>query len=598
MAFYHSTFLLAACLLAVFRSSPGCTAASFSGNLTWIPNNEGVFSQYLQMKVMHFVAFDMGASNLFIPHQKIAHMNRTVLNLCDVFRLQRPIKCTRVIGARIGRPATRIIQSAYAQEGYITRHETLKREYENDTRLSFRFTVPFIGGETRRDALIRAISFSNPPLVFHRQYVKWFRQVKTSLLQKLKPELKVGPSGSVHYRSDINYTVVHWRRGDQLQSRCKQGKDISANCRNASELLQLIRLYSSDTLVYIATNEHMASPEISYLRKHGCFVFADGSTSSNAKISTTVGTSIPINPNYTSTSTTDLLYTNSTLYTVGASIIKSSSTEEVEAEQPTMAHNSVAAFVVDVRLMLDATTFLGFGVSIINDVVEHERMLRNKTWCTTTFTTPPLSAANTSPTAAATSTAVVGGVGAGADRAAATTYPTWCWLQEQLLLQIQAHTLYMPKSGFEERSRAYNASHDPPTNMPNTSHLLGHREAAMGMFPRGSAALQRMRNEIARAHDANMTQTPLVLSAYDVSGMPAYQKEVRYHARQKELLLEHQRDKRQQVKDGIESNTTDSGNATSMVTNTTELSNATAAAAFSGRISRSTLMNNTGKSIP
>lgn len=66
---------------------------------------------------------------------------------------------------------------------------------------------------------------------------------------------------------------------------------------------------------------------------------------------------------------------------------------------------SVAAAVVDVQLMLDATTFLGWGVSLIHDLVEHARMVQNKSWCTTLETN--------------------------------VTYPTWCWLQAQRVEQAR-----------------------------------------------------------------------------------------------------------------------------------------------------------------
>jgi hypothetical protein len=44
-------------------------------------------------------------------------------------------------------------------------------------------------------------------------------------------------------------------------------------------------------------------------------------------------------------------------------------------------------------------------VSIINDVVEHERFVSNRTWCTATEIEPP--------------------------------YPTWCWLQQQRIVSFE-----------------------------------------------------------------------------------------------------------------------------------------------------------------
>jgi hypothetical protein len=41
------------------------------------------------------------------------------------------------------------------------------------------------------------------------------------------------------------------------------------------------------------------------------------------------------------------------------------------------------AFILEVTLMIEASTFLGWGISEVNDVVEYERMKKNRTFCTT-----------------------------------------------------------------------------------------------------------------------------------------------------------------------------------------------------------------------
>ena len=146
--------------------------------------------------------------------------------------------------------------------------------------------------------------------------------------------------------NNSTYTVVHWRRGDQLATRCAQGKDNSVNCLSSLDLVAEIRKYSNDKIVYIATNAHNMTPSDVYLFKKAGF---------------------------------QLFNAQSVSY---------------------IAH-SVEALAVDVQLMIDATTFLGWGVSLINDLVEHARMLHRKSWCTTEERN--------------------------------ITYPTWCWLQEQRL---------------------------------------------------------------------------------------------------------------------------------------------------------------------
>ena len=73
----------------------------------------------------------------------------------------------------------------------------------------------------------------------------------------------------------LNYTVVHWRRGDQLSSRCRQGKDSSVNCKSAADLVAMVRNHSHDSLVYVATNEPANSTELEVLRSASFKLYSD-----------------------------------------------------------------------------------------------------------------------------------------------------------------------------------------------------------------------------------------------------------------------------------------------------------------------------------
>jgi hypothetical protein len=43
----------------------------------------------------------------------------------------------------------------------------------------------------------------------------------------------------------------------------------------------------------------------------------------------------------------------------------------------------IISFIIEVGLMLDATTFLSFGISEVNDIVDNERRHMGKSWCIT-----------------------------------------------------------------------------------------------------------------------------------------------------------------------------------------------------------------------
>eukprot|EP01034_Spumella_vulgaris_P023242 gene23242-29446_t len=103
-------------------------------------------------------------------------------------------------------------------------------------------------------------------------------------------------------------------------------KNSSVNCLNASELIKLVRRHSNHSLVYIATNEPSNSTELIALKNVGFKVF----------------------------SSAGLLNVDS---------------------------RSLTALVLDAAVMLQSDTFLAWGVSIANDVIEHERMLNGQSYC-------------------------------------------------------------------------------------------------------------------------------------------------------------------------------------------------------------------------
>ena len=156
---------------------------------------------------------------------------------------------------------------------------------------------------------------SNFPLQFTARYI--------SLIQACIKAMQDKARGG-------SWTVVHWRRGDQIPRRCLTRVDRSVNCEGARALTTLIRNFSSDSVVYIATNEKNSST-LSSLRRSGFSLFEDllADLNKNVKVALSV----------------------------------------------------VDVLVAEVSLMLVADTFLAWGVSEIDDVVQFERMKRGKPFC-------------------------------------------------------------------------------------------------------------------------------------------------------------------------------------------------------------------------
>jgi len=214
-------------------------------------------------------------------------------------------------------------------------------------------TLPLIGTNTRKEAVMKALTMGIEDfpdnLAFTDFFLRHYQDFKSALglvgnsassniynigVGKKGTAKASNNSGKGKYISSSSdtttttssFTVVHWRRGDQLTTRCKGQKDRSVNCADSLALIDLVRQNSNDSLIYIATNEKN-SAEIENLRNASFVVFQD--------------------------------------------------TGLVNKVTP------MEAFILEVTLMIEASTFLGWGISEVNDVVEYERMKKNRTFCTT-----------------------------------------------------------------------------------------------------------------------------------------------------------------------------------------------------------------------
>lgn len=264
--------------------------------LYWVPNHAGLFSQFLQTKIMFDCAKRYGRQLIAVP-TKSKHYGRQMINMCQVFAFPTQIKCASVPeDVKCHSTLPDIVKSALEPE------------------VCYSGSITFGVQAKARMYVLRAVNIDLPLR---------FTDMNKKLGELFRITLGIEKDG---YRKD--FTVVHWRRGDQLDGRCKAGLDTSVNCANATVLIEKVRSLSQDSIVYIATNEPQDSDQMQELREAGFLSFVDVAASS--------------------------FFSQLDIFQILA---------------------------VEVSLMLDATTFLAWGISEINDVVEHERMLAGKSFC-------------------------------------------------------------------------------------------------------------------------------------------------------------------------------------------------------------------------
>lgn len=233
------------------------------------------------------------------------HYGNMRINLCKLFNLSPGILCGR---------APKYVKCRYRMPEVVFT--------DNVTEFCYSGTIMFSNyshtNENPRPHILKAIeldmrlNFSSYSLKYWDAFVEAFG-VKSLPL-----------SGFDHL------TVVHWRRGDQLRSRCLERTDTSVNCGTASELIDEIKASKAqEEIVYIATNERPSSRQMKKLRAEGYLAY------------------------------------NDLILNIGNDSLP----------------NSIQILAMEVKLMMMAKTFLAWGVSEIDDVVENERMRSGKQYC-------------------------------------------------------------------------------------------------------------------------------------------------------------------------------------------------------------------------
>ena len=273
--------------------------------LVWHGDKDGLISHVLQLKLYSYLAKQYHRV-LRVAGVASLHYGDKPMGVCDVFNLQ---------GSGLGHVSC--IKSAKPKGSCL---QVLSPAVLASPQISvcYKGPLPMIfGAVNRKQSVLRAVNLTDP--------------LPLQLAPKFGPLIEAAKN-ALGLRNDNTYTAVHWRRGDQLKTRCSYNRDQSVNCGSAQDLVRAVRKWSTDKVIYVATNEPSDSVEYKFLQNTNGFV----------------------------------LFANIKEAVLAANKGELSLVDE---------------FALEWAMMVDASTFVGFGLTEIKDVVEHERMLRNKTFC-------------------------------------------------------------------------------------------------------------------------------------------------------------------------------------------------------------------------
>ena len=291
--------------------------------LLWVSNPSGLFSQFLQLREMLRLSAQY-RRQLIVANFTSSHFVGS-LSLCHVFNLSSVASCYMGPLKNATASQCRNSLSAHSQE--------FKARTSNKTAVCLNKGLLF-GSKGKISDPKRLQLMNSPPKL---SFLAHFTQTYNTLI---RPRIPVDPAGQ--------YTVVHWRRGDQLQTRCRRSwvglKDYSVNCANASALIKDVRSHPGVSStpqhpVLVATNEKNES-QLGVLRAAPGFHILD-----------------------------DLLRAALRSKPIDSGRIATSMNDELES------------FVLEALVMLHAPQLLTFGVSTVNDLVESARRDAKRPFC-------------------------------------------------------------------------------------------------------------------------------------------------------------------------------------------------------------------------
>lgn len=280
--------------------------------LLWQSNpSPELFAQFGQLRMALWLA-QRSQRQLVALNFSSEHYESASLSLCDFFDLAGAASCNK-------NPQTQEILSSCL----TSLHDT--ELHSNTTTVCFRGSL-FDSKLNTTDEVRLGIMKSPPRLAFAEPWKLLYERHLLPLLPG-------------------NFSVAHWRRGDQLATRChdkwRGNRDMSVNCATASAFVTDIRSHAGgdrNEAVIVATNERDKSTLAVLRAAPGFSLLSD--------------------------------------------LLRNTLDRMYSASSPPLFNRAVTEFVLESLAMLNAPILISIGVSGIGDIIETERQLHGRSFCT------------------------------------------------------------------------------------------------------------------------------------------------------------------------------------------------------------------------
>ena len=244
--------------------------------IVYLSTPEGIMANFRQVENLWKVAIAAGRSIKVASRYMSDHYDNSLLNFCNIFNVPASVSCTHESMEVIGQllPSCSLINS-----------EKINVWYNQPSLYGLPQSVP--SSNIDFSAVECLAGYVHSKTISAIRSPKYFPQHELNKNYTRHLPFLMGILTN-NQQNSTTTVVYHWRRGDQLSSRCnstrkKQSLDVSVNCKGVKAFVSAanvavgpIRTKSENRTIirYVATNENNRTA-LDQLRQQGFLLFED-----------------------------------------------------------------------------------------------------------------------------------------------------------------------------------------------------------------------------------------------------------------------------------------------------------------------------------
>jgi hypothetical protein len=386
-------------------------------DLLWESNESGFYSHFFEIKYLTIFAERYNV-NIWMKPIYSPHYDEPLI-MCEYLQLSRIFCLNETVAKTFHRKCIfegfqTLIPRILAGEEYLCfAGYVFHRQGLNNIRYSVHILGPRLNFQPDYEQLYLSIK-QHIGLDQHQQLNHSFSNNDALNLSQYHIT-KINETNQIIYHHSIRqrlvhlnhtlydyYTVtIHWRRGDQLSTRCKSNfiglHDHSVNCENVNQFLEQIDFDARQLLLKLqqSTPQQQQQQQQNPMKKICLLLFI--ATNENSKKTLNKIRSIQNNNNIhqsnnnnNNTNNQSFNHTQeplfyqlillSDLYTNHFPFYHHHYAHRLVSVNHTIPHH-ILPFILDSLFMLHSDYLWNYGISQIHDVIECERMFRNQSYC-------------------------------------------------------------------------------------------------------------------------------------------------------------------------------------------------------------------------